>query len=392
MAVADVGWLMPQRHKLDQPLVFFDPQHTTMTDQHDSASLRQALAVAIVRNKRRCDQEAAEWRAKSQRLEQELQAQQAKQDQLQQWVTKVLQQQNNNSPFLPEQSQPVQEPGVFLPPLSAGGDGGHGSNGQMQPAGNFLGLQQQVALAAAAAGDTYSAVADVLDGKAAALSSMLLTNVQMLQQLSGKQPSPATGSCAAEAAAAISSFVTSTLLHAPRSLLSTSYMKQSAAVLAALLAAPSPSIASTTAATLGGLPQCGQQEQQTLQDDSPEALALQVVELMVQLLAHRAAAGSDAVASAESRASSSCAAAGAAATLMLQQMSAFPATALLLCLAAAQRVQGYMQELQEANAAVQHTSLASFNTCAAAGEQALQVASQAFQASHELLADLVSRV
>lgn len=369
--------------------------HTEMNDQHDSAALRQALAMAIVRNKRRCDQEAAEWRAKSQRLEQELQAERDKQEQLQQWVTAALQQQQqqNKSPSLPEQSQPAQESevSIFLPPLSAaggGGDGGHESKSQMQPAGNFQGLQQQVALAAAAAGDTYSAVADVLDGKAAALSSMLLTNVQMLQQLSGKQPSPAIGSCAAEAAATISNFITRTLLRAPRSLLSSAYMKQSAAVLAAVLAAPAPSPANTSAATPGDIPQCVQQA------DSPEALALQVVQLMLQLLAFRAAAGSDAAAtpSAESGAGSSCAAAGpgTAATLMLQQLSVFPGTALLLCLAAAQRVQGYVQELQEANAAVQHISLASFGACAAAAEQALRVASQAFQASLELLADLVS--
>jgi hypothetical protein len=53
-------------------------------------------------------------------------------------------------------------------------------------------------------------------------------------------------------------------------------------------------------------------------------------------------------------------------------------------------MQQCVQELQEANAVVMRTSLASFSMCAGAGEQALLVASRAFEAAHELLLDLVS--
>lgn len=360
------------------------------------ASLRQALAIAIVRNKRRCDQEAAEWRSKSQKLEAELQQQQAKHSQLQQWVATVLQQSGCNSvlPAQPDQadSQHTQlqlSENMFLPPLSAGA----GSCRHLQTAGNFQALQQQVALAAAAAGDAYSSVADVLDGKAAALSSMLLTNVQMLQQLSGKQVS--TGSCksgpaqghAAESVASISSFVTSTLLQAPRSSLSTAYMKQCAAVLAAMLSGSTNIQAANRPAHYADT-----QQQQQPDPDSPASLAVQVVQLMQQLLNFRAAAAAGALsaASAGSDNGSSCAGVAAAATSMLQQLSVLPSTALLLCLAAAQSMQQCILELKDANRVVMRTSLAGFSTCAAAGEQALLVAGQAFQVSHELLADLVS--
>jgi hypothetical protein len=237
----------------------------------------------------------------------------------------------------------------------------------MQPAGtNFQALMQQLVMAAAAAGETYSSVADVLDGKAAALSSMLLTNLQVMQQVSG--PSSSSNSLsqgqAPDLVSAISSFVTSTLLHAPRSSLSTAYMKQSAACLAAALAPPA------TPPTATAVTQHAQQDQ----SEADSSLAVQVVQLMQQLLQLRAAAGSE----------------GATATAMLQQLSLFPSTSLLLCLAAVQQLQQRMQELQEANAAVMHVTLANLATTAQAGQQALVTASHCFQASHDLLADLVS--
>lgn len=328
----------------------------------DSSSLRQALAIAIVRNKRRCDQEAAEWRAKSQKLEAALQEQQAKEAQLKAWVRTVMQQQGSDTPHaacstLQADGLQLKQTTVFLPPLAATANNPH-----MQPAGtNFQALMQQLVVAAAAAGETYSSVADVLDGKAAALSSMLLTNLQVMQQVSG--PSSSSNSLtqgqAPDLVSAISSFVTSTLLHAPRSSLSTAYMKQSAACLAAALAPPA------TAVT---------QHAQQGQSEADSSLAVQVVQLMQQLLQLRAAAGSE----------------GATATAMLQQLSLFPSTSLLLCLAAVQQLQQRMQELQEANAAVRHVTLANLATTAQAGQQALVTASHCFQASHDLLADLVS--
>lgn len=364
------------------------------------ASLRQALAIAIVRNKRRCDQEAAEWRAKAQKLENDLKQQQAKQTQLQQWISDVLQQQRNGS-FMPEPLGQTQgdkaqllHSGIFLPPLSCNSWKGD----QQPPAGNFHTLQQQVALAAAAAGDAYSSVADVLEGKAAALSSMLLTNVQMLQQLSA-QPTGSAGSnsgCSAqghasECVSSIGTFITSTLLQAPKSSLSSAYIKQSAAVLAAVLAPPvSDAMAPAAVAAAAGAAGCTQHSQQgQLGPDAPEALAVQVVRLMQQLLQLRAAGDADDLKAGAGTGSSS-AAVGAAATVMLQQLSTFPSTALLLCLAAAQRMQKCVQELQEANAGVMRTSLNSFSMCAGAGKQALLLASRAFQAAHELLLDLVS--
>lgn len=343
-------------------------KHLLMADnKQDSSSLRQALAIAIVRNKRRCDQEATEWRAKSQKLEAALQEQQAKEAQLKAWVRTVMPQQGSDTPHaacstLQADGLQLEQTTVFLPPLAATANNLH-----MQPAGtNFQALMQQLVVAAAAAGETYSSVADVLDGKAAALSSMLLTNLQVMQQVSG--PSSSSNSLtqgqAPDLVSAISSFVTSTLLHAPRSSLSTAYMKQSAACLAAALAPPA------TPPTATAVTQHAQQDQ----SEADSSLAVQVVQLMQQLLQLRAAAGSE----------------GATATAMLQQLSLFPSTSLLLCLAAVQQLQQRMQELQEANAAVMHVTLANLATTAQAGQQALVTASHCFQASHDLLADLVS--
>jgi hypothetical protein len=363
------------------------------------ASLRHALAIAIVRNKRRCVQEAAEWRAKAQKLENDLQDQQAKQAQLQQWVANVLQQQQKES-SMPEPLEQTQvghaqllPAGIFLPPLSCDS----WISDQQQPAVNLHALRKQVALAAAAAGDGYSSVAALMEGKAAALSHILLTNVQMLQQLAAQPSTGSTGGSsgssaqghASECVSGIGTFITSTLLQAPKSSLSSAYMKQSATVLAAVLAPPA-SNAIGPAAAAAGATGCSQHSQHgQLGPDSPEALAVQVVQLMQQLLQLRAAGAANNL-DAETGANSSSAAVGAAATVTLQQLSTFPSTALLLCLAAAQHMQQCVQELQEANAVVTRTSPSSFCMCAGAAEQALLVASQAFQAAHELLLDLVS--
>lgn len=335
--------------------------------------LRQALAVAIVSQKRKCAAETAEWRAKSQKLEAELLEQQTKQAQLKQWVQSVV----DTSSATPQEptpsahtSSPLPQPSasVFLPPLSLSA----AAHGSQQPVpGNFQALQQQVISCQQYA---CSTLADVLDGRAAALSSMLLTNVQMLQQLSspvsttGPQRMQQHGS-AAGTVAGISAFITSTLLHCPNSALSTAYMKQCAVVLAAVLA---PSHQPTAA----------QDKQQQPESDSPEALAVLVLELLQQLLQQRAAAADGPSSGNPARCS----------MLMLQQLSTLPSTALLLCLAAAQRLQQHVVRVQEASADIMRVSLETFSSSssAAAGEQAMVAASNECLAAHELLVDMVS--
>lgn len=367
------------------------------------SSLRQALAIAIVRNKRRCDQEAAEWRAKCQKLEADLQAQQDKEAQLRTWVRTVLQQQQeDDSPAQQQhmadaaaaqqadQQQPQPSGAVFLPPLAAAAspDWAAHPGGAV---GNFDSLMQQVLAAAAAAGEPYSAVADVLEGKAAALSSMLLTNVQVMQHLSTSPTSTTSANSSSSSSslvqggasgcvASISTFVTNTLLHAPNSSLSTAYMKQSAACLAAALAPPAPGSAT------GAVTAEQHQQQEQAEADSPEGLAVQVVQLIQELLEARAAAGQ---ALQPPGANSPTAAAAAAATRMLQQMSVLPSTSLLLCLATAQRLQQCVQELQQANASVVCVGLANLHSSMQTGQLALLTASHCFQTSHELVADLV---
>jgi hypothetical protein len=369
---------------------------------HQDAALRQALAVAIVRNKRRWIQETKQLREKTQQLELELTNQQFQQEQLKQWVATVWQQDSStqDDPACQDDLFRVQKRGIFLPPLEL--KGWQHDKLYSSDAGNFHSLQQQVVLAAAAAaGDTYSALAQVVDGKAATLSRMLMTNIQMLQQLSAAQagqpgtaginrsgcvPGPLAQGHASEVVSSISSFITSTLLTAPRSSLSTEYMKQSAALLAAVLA---PHGSSSLAATSNPSPvQCsGQnQQQEQAQCDTAEGLASQVVQLMQQLLSQRSAAYSQD----PTGASTGSAQMSAAATVMLQQLSTFPSTALLLCVAVAQGLQQHVQLLQESSAAVMSIYPANLSTATAAGEQALLAASQAFEASYELLTDLVS--
>ena len=75
---------------------------------------------------------------------------------------------------------------------------------------------------------------------------------------------------------------------------------------------------------------------------------------------------------------------------MLQQLSVFPSTSLLLFLATAQQLQQCVQELQQANASVVCVGLANLHASMQAGQLALLTSSRCFQASHELVADLVS--
>jgi len=376
---------------------------STAADALDRGNaFRQALAVAIVKSKRRCTQEAAEWRSKAQKLETELEKQQSNQAELRQWLSSVLPQE---APCLQPPvagsdnrlDNSLQHPGIFLPPLDPAGPG---SSEMQQFPLHYASLQQQLARAAAAAGEQYGSVADVLDGKAAALTTMLLTNVRMLQLLQPQsaphtaQQGPSVRGQVADTVSCVASFITSTLLHAPKSLLSTAYMKQCAALIAAVLAAPEEHPA---AAAAGG---CSVQTTQLQEADSPAALAVLVVQLMQQLLECRAAAAEPAQPSAAHASTGSghhcphgggsSLAVSAAASTMLQQLSTFPGTALLLCLAAAQRLQCQVQKLLATNAAVLGVGLHNFSTSAGAGEQALLVSGQVFQASHELLLDLVS--
>jgi hypothetical protein len=130
-----------------------------------------------------------------------------------------------------------------------------------------------------------------------------------------------------------------------------------------------------------------------------EQQAVQVVQLMQQFLQHRAttAAAADALLGPDAAAASgaegpSNAAHYGTASAMLQQLSAFPSTAMLLCLASAQHLQRLVPQSQENCSTLLQTSLASFSISTEAAERSLRASSNMFQSSHELLEDLVSNV
>jgi hypothetical protein len=163
-------------------------------------------------------------------------------------------------------------------------------------------------------------------------------------------------------------------------------MKQSAAALAAVLTPPGAGSSSleATSPTAEQCPgQCQQHEQ--AECDTAEALASQVVQLMQQLIVQRSAACLDVTGTSTGSSQTS-----AAATVMLQQLSTFPSTAVLLCVAVAQGLQQHVQLLKDSSAVIMSIKPANLGSATAAGEEALLAASQALEASYELLTDLVS--
>jgi hypothetical protein len=417
--------MLQQPHQLLQPTSH--PLQACSSDP--STAIKEALAIAIVRHKRRANKEADEWRAKAQRLEAQLQEQAVGNAALRVWATSMFNSSNGpgqqHSGFLQDSNstkQEVHEPqaagptasGIFLPPLTLPSsssavplDGYYSCNpasdAQALP-GSYQDLQQQLLLAAQASSSS-SAASSVLSGKAASLSDMLLTNMRMLLRLQqlGNSSTPNTTSVSNTAAppalsaitgslqnswptetiAMLSSFITGTLLQVPGSSLQRAYMQQCAALLAALLAhlpaTPAQQEQQQEQPSQVGRP-LEQQLRKQQQGSQAGTVAVQAVNLMQQLLAEKMALTDNN--------SSSCA---AAATAMLQQLSTLPSTALLLALAVAQQLQRLVQQLQQASAAASATQLGrGFNFGQLQhSSKALVVAAELFEASHGLLEELV---
>lgn len=408
-----------------------------------NATIKEALAIAIVRHKRKANQEAEEWRSKAQKLEAQLQEQAAGNAALKAWATSMFKN-SSGSDVLARQGQqhssflqdsisnksrawasdaapgagPAQA-GIFLPPLTLPStsaaaaavecDGYYSCNPSSEAhavQGDYQSLQQQLLLAAQAS--SSSAASSVLSGKAASLSDMLLTNMHMLlrlQQLgnnSASNTSSISNAAAAPSALAamssslqdswptetiamLSSFITGTLLQVPGSSLQRAYMQQCAALLGALLARLPATLQQQEQQQerpnhLGKPLQ--QQLDKQLQGSQAGAVAVQAVNLMQQLLAEKLALAG----------SSSSSSTASAAKFMLQQLSTFPSTALLLALAVAQQLQRLVQQLQQASAQASTPQLGrgfSFDQLQHSS-RALTVAAELFEASHGLVEELVS--
>lgn len=414
----------------------------------DPNSIKQALAIAVVKHKRKCRQEADEWRAKAQRLEAQLEQQAEGNAALKAWASSILHDSAAaaaiNTPHSPQAagiSETVHDEqqqlahSIFLPPLTLPSScGSVEEEPSAAPAlqAAYHNLQQQLLLTAQAS--CYTAAAGVLNGRAAALSGMLLTNMRMLVKLqhlgdgaaSSRKPAASSTAGAGQDAAttavgntlqqspvpdtvaALGSFITGTLLQVPNSSMRMAYMQQCAALLAALLSQPPDTPPAVQQQLLHGLasvqPTAGQPLQQLLHNKQScsraNAVAVQAVGLLRQLLVTKTTGrytGATALhlqqplqETADDRshnASSSSLVAAAAA--MLQQLSTFPSTALLMALAVAQELQQRVQQLQKANAAVGCMTLSSVLR-AQSGVHALGVAAQLFEESYELLEELVS--
>lgn len=201
--------------------------------QHEQ--LRQALAISIIKAKRTREREAAEWRQKAQRLEQQLKQQQCATQELQQWARGLL-------------SQPVPRRGC-----SGGGSGGSdvGTHGEQSAAAELVVLPPLGAGPPAAVQQLPLQLQVGLDSKAASLASMLLTNVRMMQLLhaspSGARSGSGAGGAAAaaeaggsapDAAAMVCGFVGDVLISIPPSSLRAAYISHCAQLLAQLLLPP----------------------------------------------------------------------------------------------------------------------------------------------------------
>lgn len=381
--------------------------------------IKEALAIAIVRQKRMLHREMSELRVRAQHLEDQLAQQKSNNVQLQQWTNSILQKASAVSIHQLESPGTQQHTSetLFLPPLAL--------NANFDPTcarsahqDAYECLQQQLLVAAEVSSRTHdTAAAEVLNGKSAALSDMLLTNIQMLKRLQGLVPAPDSqqpadtlkqcapsaynslqGDSSADIIAAISTFIQSTLLQVPGSSLRTAYMQQCAAMVAALLVRDPRSTSE------------GQQQQQQLTRHGaaaaefqlqmlssggaavhPGAVALQALKLMQQLLQCRLCKGAALADEDAKQQQQQSPAVKAGATVMLQHLSSFPATALLIALAVAQQLQGHVQHLQQANAAMASVQLGSLDgPTLQLGTTALAVAASEFEVSHDLLEELVS--
>lgn len=247
------------------------------SDCSQNDHLRQALAIAIVQQKRKQKQELQQLHWKVARVEAELQQErQASTDLRRATAVLAVQQQQQKGTSGKKTSRNDDDVILqhWLPPLAAEDGATDADVLSTSALINLLPLQQQIA--AASRHTPSAAVRDVLSGKAQALSSMLLANVRMLRVLrlggahagaslrprdaAGAPSAPATaqsGSMAGELegqqvmeaagpAAEISEFVAGTLLHTPVSSLSHTYITESAAALAACLAAVNSSSTSSS--------------------------------------------------------------------------------------------------------------------------------------------------
>lgn len=391
-----------------------------MSGDSAAGSLRQALAIAVVRSKRQHATEAAELRARAERAEAQLRQQQQQHTQLQEWAASLLRLTTGSSSpghshaladdergpgvitttcsaGTTSAASPRRSDSIFLPPLTLslpgpGSDGPAAAAEALQLQDGYQQLHEQLALSAAAAatgsgGGAAGAASAEVQGRAATLGAMLLHNLRMLQLLQPPAPgtqhaSSGTGHAQGSKAAAIddlSSFVSSTLLHAPKSSLSAAYARQCAALLAALL-------------TPGAAPPAQPAHEQ------PRALAAQAVQLLQHVMRTRLAPElgppppASLLAAAGPSSRQPALSAAAAATALLQEMSAFPSTALLMALVTAQQLAALVQQQQEAWPGLQ--AAAEPATPAPPGwrpclQDAASTSAAAFQASFAVVDDLV---
>jgi hypothetical protein len=198
-------------------------------DQDDG--FRQALALAIVGQKRRQARDLKEAHENAARVTAELEAERAVSAELRQAATRLaaaeqqcrrrgMQLRNGSSGPLDWEQEPLRD---WLPPLPV--------------QGGFWGAD---APAAAGGPEHVPLPVGALEGKAQTLCGMLLSNVRLLRLLrGGGLHGSGASSGSACAAAEVAEFVAGTLLRAPDTALSAAYMRSSASALAACLS-PDP--------------------------------------------------------------------------------------------------------------------------------------------------------
>jgi len=213
-------------------------------EEQPADHLRQALAIAIVQQKRRQSHELDQLRAKLSRIESHLQQEQHTSAELRNAANHLAAANAAAQRTLPNERQQVQQYGSiganqlqhWLPPLESSSSAGAASTESLVDL-DFAALAHNIT--AASKHGLSSAAQDVLCGKAQTLSSMLLANIRLLHVLrpSAQEPGAActapASSHSSSPAAEVAEFVTGTLLHTPVTTLSHAYMQQSAAVLAA---------------------------------------------------------------------------------------------------------------------------------------------------------------
>jgi hypothetical protein len=354
-------------------------------------AVRNALAIAIVANKRKCSQEAADLKAKVLKLEQDLQQQQQlnrlqaaklclqQEGQEGQTVEETHSHRTLRVPHLPVISSKVPADG---PPLL------HTYYQHLQ--------HHMLTYTAAHASNNEAVMHKTLICKAAALSDMLLTNMQIASVLDSPDhllPSHfSTTSSTTEIVSALSHFVLRTLIELPSSSLRTAYTQQCSTMLAALLSRPAEQLPHPRQHPSSvPLVQCHlrQPHQQHQQHQHPDE-AVMALQLMRQLIACRSPAHGLIAAICSASEASSCSATSAqAAAQLLQFLLSFPSTALLQMVAVIQHLEQHVCQLQQTDKLFAGIQLQNLPVSMQLADEALDRAAAAFEESQQLLRELV---